>query len=384
MQDERPKCPRKRLVVCCDGTWQALSGSYPTNVVKLAQSVKSIAQDGVSQSVFYVQGIGTRGRLIDKLGGGGFGWGIDENIQDAYQFLCLNYDDQDDACLCDEIYMFGFSRGAYTVRSLAGLIRCTGGLLPRSEVRKTPEAYRIYRSRVFEDNEKDLKRKEEEIRELSEKVRPVEITLLGCWDTVGALGVPNQIPLLSQWINRKYKFHNYTLSNIIKNALHAVAIDERRKSFPVTPMQQTQSNKVKQEVRQVWFPGTHGCIGGGTEAFRGLSDATLQWMIDQMADLGLGLELDQSIVEHDLDPGEEKFGIFPDHRTPFSTDPGFLYSLLGKQLRSMESEEMPFDEAKDIHDSVIKRWTDKTVQPPYRPANMPKKLAQKLNSMPIA
>nr|WP_322712368.1 DUF2235 domain-containing protein [Nostoc sp. ChiSLP03a]MDZ8213642.1 DUF2235 domain-containing protein [Nostoc sp. ChiSLP03a] len=99
----------KRLVVCCDGTWQQLTSPYPSNIVKLAQSVKPIASDGVPQIVFYDEGIGTESQ---KVLGGATGLGIDRNIEDGYRFLSLNY------VRGDKIYLFGFSRGAYTVRSL--------------------------------------------------------------------------------------------------------------------------------------------------------------------------------------------------------------------------------------------------------------------------
>ncbi|GAB4380862.1 MAG: DUF2235 domain-containing protein [Elainellaceae cyanobacterium] len=400
--------PRKRLVICCDGTWQALAGEYPTNVIKMAQVVKPIASDGVPQVVFYGQGIGTRGKLLEKLGGGAFGWGIDENIQDAYQFLCLNYDPEDESHLADEIYMFGFSRGAYTIRSLAGLIRCAGGLLPRQEVRKTPQAYRIYRSRqkydrslsLKEINKLELQRKEEEMRNLSKGIRPIKITLLGCWDTVGSLGVPAQFPLLSQWVNRKYQFHDYKLSNIIEHALHAVAIDECRRAFDVAPMQQQPDNINRgQTLHQVWFPGVHGCIGGGTEALRGLSDAALQWMMDQIKALELGLDLNRDLVEYDIRPNAAApYGLFPDHKTPFNANISFFYKILGEKLRLMEDEQNPlmFDPtgtngtgANSIHRSAIDRWCDPDLscdpKQCYRPRNMPEWLVAKLSdNLPIA
>jgi uncharacterized protein (DUF2235 family) len=269
----------KRLVVCCDGTWQELTSNYPTNVAKIAQAVKTVTTDinSMPQIVFYGAGIGT-GDGLDKWFGGAFGWGIDKNIQDAYRFFCLNYD------AGDEIYLFGFSRGAYTVRSLAGLIRCAGGLLPRSEIRKTPNVYDIYRSLVHYPEEKDLneeqintrelKRKEKAMEALSQNIREARLTLLGCWDTVGSLGVPDQIPFLplDHWLNKKYKFHDYKLSKIIDKALHAVAIDEPRKVFDVAPMEQQEDNKNRGQIlRQVCFPGDRGCVGGGTKDVRGLS-----------------------------------------------------------------------------------------------------------------
>jgi uncharacterized protein (DUF2235 family) len=264
----------KRLIICCDGTWQTLSNPYPTNVVKLAQAVKSVASDGTPQVVYYDEGIGTGDRL-DRLTGGAFGWGIDEAVQGAYRFICMNYSPEDG----DELYLFGFSRGAYTVRSLAGLMSCSG-IVSRSDIRDTPEAYEVYR----EKNDERRCRKSQAFRD--SHLGRVPITLLGCWDTVGSLGIPDQVPLLpiNELLNEKYKFHDTILSSIIQHALHAVALDERRKVFDVTPMKKNPNNR-DQKIHQVWFPGEHGCIGGGTRAYRGLSDAALLWMMDMIAQL---------------------------------------------------------------------------------------------------
>ena len=124
----------KQLIICSDGTWQKITSPYPTNVVKMTQAIEI----DPANLVFYGEGIGT-GNWIDRLAGGLFGLGIDKNIQDAYRFLCLNY------APGDRIFLFGFSRGAYTVRSLVGLIRSVG-MLPRQGVRKIPQAYQIYQA----------------------------------------------------------------------------------------------------------------------------------------------------------------------------------------------------------------------------------------------
>lgn len=354
----------KRLIVCCDGTWNDLTTQYPTNVVKMAQAVKT-DNTKLPQILFYGQGIGTAGKTINRLGGGAFGWGINENIQDAYRFLCLNYQPN------DEIYLFGFSRGAYTVRSLAGLIRCAGGVLPRNQIRKTPKVYDIYRSRVYSDSRKDLDRKEQEMRALSQNIQPARITLLGCWDTVGSLGVPRQIPLLSRLLNRKYQFHDYQLSGIIDNALHAIAIDEQRAALEVTPMQQQENNRGFQKLHQVWFPGDHGCVGGGSKAEQGLSDGALLWMIEQMEALELELELDINKIELEPDLEPPQYGIRPDHTSSFDNRIRFPFNLIGKKLRDMK----PFnftDKAglnfHDIAESVKRRWH--TPELNYRPKNL--------------
>lgn len=329
----------KRLIVCCDGTWQKLASSYPTNVVKIAQAVKPVSNDGTPQSVFYDEGIGT-GDQLNKLVGGAFGWGIDKNIQDAYRFLCLNYNQG------DEIYLFGFSRGAYTVRSLAGMIYCSG-LLSRPNIRSAPEAYRIYRDR-------DIKPSDPEAQAFRANYgERVQITLLGCWDTVGALGVPDQIPFLpvDDWLNSKYKFHDTTLSSMIQKALHAVAIDELRKVFDVTPMEKSPKFDA-QVLRQVWFPGEHGSVGGGSKEQRGLSDMALQWTMSEIGNLGLGLEFDPNNVED---------GIHTDPTIDFDNKPGIIYQVTGTKPRAITGS---FD---DLHESVKKRWQARS---DYRPENL--------------
>lgn len=332
----------KRLIVCCDGTWQQLTSPYPTNVVKLAQAVKPIANDGIPQIVFYDQGIGTESY---KLLGGVTGLGIDQSIQHAYRFLCLNY------VSSDEIYLFGFSRGAYTVRSLAGMIYCSG-LLDRPHIARAPEAYELYRNR-------DIKPRDRAAVEYRQTYGDrVPITLLGCFDTVGALGIPG-LPAFRQFhqqLNKRYRFHDTTLNKSVQNALHAVAIDEIREVFAVTPMKK-HPDADNQRVTQVWFPGEHGCVGGGTEEHSGLSDAALQWMIDSVSQLRLGIELDPSVIPT---------GINPNYGIDFKNNPGF-FKLAGIKLREVG------DTIEDLHESVIKRWQSRA---DYRPRNLEQLLSK--------
>lgn len=328
----------KRLVICCDGTWQQLASPYPSNVVKLAQSVKPIASDGVTQIVFYDEGVGTEGQ---KVLGGATGLGIDRNIEDGYRFLSLNY------VKGDEIYLFGFSRGAYTVRSLAGMIYCSG-LLERPHVTKAHQAYELYRNR-------DIKPRDKVATEYRETFGDrVPITLLGCFDTVGALGIPG-IPAfrkLHQQLNKRYRFHDTTLNKFVENALHAIAIDEIREIFDVTPMNKHPEAE-NQRVIQKWFPGVHGCVGGGTEEHSGLSDTALQWMIDSIGDLGLGLDLDPSVIPT---------GINPNYECDFKNDVGF-FKLAGIKWRDVS------DTIEDLHESAINRLQKRK---DYRPKNLQK------------
>jgi uncharacterized protein (DUF2235 family) len=328
----------KRLIVCCDGTWQQLSSSYPSNIVKLAQAVKPIDGNGTQQIVFYDPGIGTESQ---KLLGGATGAGIDRNIEDCYRFLSFNYADG------DEIYLFGFSRGAYTVRSLAGMVYCSG-LLDRRHITRAHEAYELYRDRNIKPKDQTAVNYRQTYGER------VPITLIGCFDTVGALGIPLVFPfnIFNSALRKRYSFHDTTLNRSIQNALHATAIDEIRKIFDVTPMVKG-ADVENQRVIQKWFPGEHGCVGGGTEATRGLSDGALQWMIDSIKGLGLGLDFDTSAI-----PTEIK----PDCECNFTNNPGF-FKLAGIKLRDVG------DNVESLHENTISRLKNR---PDYRPRNLEK------------
>ncbi|MBX9256331.1 DUF2235 domain-containing protein [Desmonostoc muscorum CCALA 125] len=340
---------KKRLVVCCDGTWNELTSSYPTNVVKFAGSVKYTASDQTPQLVFYLSGCGTENDdLIYRIGGGAFGWGIDKIIQDAYRFLCMNYDKDAQ----DEIYLIGFSRGAYIVRCLAGMIyKC--GLLRRSKIRGIPKAYELYRDSKINPNAEQAKKFREYNSKKIESKKDylkyrVPIKMLGCWDTVGALGIPDITPWLpiSKLWNQKYEFYDATLSPIVENAFHAVAIDEKRKIFPSTPMKKNEKN-INQKVEEVLFVGEHGCIGGGTKEYRGLSDYPFQWIVNKAQNLGLEFEDD---LQFD-----------PNSNTQFNNSVTGFYALGGEEWRPIKSSTIA------IHYSVIKRLKD---CPDYRPGNL--------------
>jgi uncharacterized protein (DUF2235 family) len=328
----------KRLVVCCDGTWQRLESPYATNVERIAQAVKSQTSDGVPQMIYYHEGLGTWDR-IDKWLGGAFGIGIDQHIQQAYLFLALNYDPG------DEVYFFGFSRGAYTVRSLAGMLnRC--GLVTEQNIRKIPEAYQRYRLPKDLPSEQQL----DMDRFRATHCIPCEILLIGCFDTVGSLGVPSQIPWLplEKIVNNRLRFHDTTISKIVKHALHACAIDEQRRSFNVTPMVRDRLN-VNQSVEQMWFVGDHGCVGGGDAKKVLLSNIALHWMITRVKELGLGLELDFSAQpdSKEMNPLEN-----------FLTDRRLIYHLTGSIDRVIDPQ------ADAIHESALKRFTaDGSYQP---------------------
>ena len=174
--------------------------------------------------------------------------------------------------------MLGFSRGAYTARSLVGMIRNVGLLTP-DNIHRIDDAYGLYRNRDFSADT------EEAQAFRSRYSRNISIKFLGVWDTVGALGIP--LAAL-EWLNAAvYAFHDTELSGIVKNAAHAVAIDENRVDYQVTLWKQIA--KVGQSVEQCWFIGAHADVGGGYDS-RDLSDITLNWMQAKARAAGLSID----------------------------------------------------------------------------------------------
>lgn len=372
----------KRLVVCCDGTWQDLAQDYPTNVVKITQAIKHY-DENIQQIVYYDEGIGAesnispeedltflgaghREQLLEGIKGGGLGKGIDKNIRDAYRFLCLNY------APGDEIYLFGFSREAYTVRSLAGMLyHC--GLIKRPYLRKVPEAYELYRSEIPPHDAKIAQFRQVYCHSNSEHRDRVPIKLLACWDSVGSLGLPDVISgvPVDKFINRdRYKFHDTRLSTIIENALHAVAIDEDRKTFSVTLMEKSPEAE-SQELKQVWFPGDHGCVGGGTKPQSKLADNALLWMMESVEEIGLDLKFDRAEIPEaeKIDP-DPAFEYKPEAKVKVLSQltrgrltgnvMGDMTKLPGKNIRQIPEQD-------EIHPSAFERWQRRS---DYRPSNL--------------
>jgi len=328
----------KRLVICSDGTWQSERSKYPTNIAKIAQAVRTSDSTGTQQIVYYDSGVGTRSKR-DRVGGGAFGWGLDQAIKHAYRFLALNWEQG------DEIYLFGFSRGAYTVRSLAGLLNCCG-LVSREHLRQVPVAMDLYRAREIEPSDPKSKNFR---RSFSKEV---QVTALCCFDTVGSLGIPDLVPFLpfDNMLNAKYQFHDTELSGIIANAFHAVAIDERRKVFGVTKMDQSRRNP-NQSIKEMWFVGDHGCVGGGSAEKAALSNLTLGWLISEIESASLGLSFDPTKIQ-----GGTKGNVL----ASFNEDRGFL-DFAGRRWREIEGG------VAALHATVKRRWQG---TPGYRPKNL--------------
>jgi uncharacterized protein (DUF2235 family) len=269
---------KKRLLVFCDGTWNSADRPAVTNVCKLKEAVA----ESDEQLVKYEPGVGTK--LGERISGGAFGYGLSRNVRDCYQWLVDNYEPG------DELWFFGFSRGAFTARSLAGLVRNSGILLPEHRD-MVADAYKLYRSR----KPGDAPWEEAATAWRGRHSHPLpRIHFIGVWDTVGALGIPN-LRFLLPGISKRWTFHDTTLSSYVDNAFHAISIDERRRPFvPTLWVKQVKDGKVvepppEQTVAQVWFAGVHSDVGGGYENPE-LSEIPLLWIAERARECGLVLK----------------------------------------------------------------------------------------------
>jgi uncharacterized protein (DUF2235 family) len=270
----------KRIVLCFDGTWNkpADEGLPPadrveTNVCRFHDALAEAAVDGGRQVACYNPGVGTD--WWDRFAGGAFGAGLDLHILEGYKTLAREYEPG------DEVFVVGFSRGAYTARSLVGMVRNCGLVTPGGpdwlfNVR-VGAAYGIYRTRGDGVDSKTARAFRGSF------AREVRVKFLGVWDTVGALGIPLDV---TAELNRSfYQFHDTELSGIVDNAYHAVSLDEHRRDYDVclwNPAQPTPG----QALEQRWFCGAHADVGGGY-ASRRLSDLSLRWMMDKAGAAGL-------------------------------------------------------------------------------------------------
>jgi len=313
----------KRIITCSDGTWNKPGDKYEgeyveTNVQKIFEAickrVRNERNEIIYQVKYYDEGVGAEGTAWSKMIDGATGKGIDDNIKDIYKFIVWNYEPG------DELFLFGFSRGAYTARSLAGLIR-NCGILKCNDLQLIDRAYDIYRDRTNEALNPDGEEAKLFREKYSHPLKPIKF--IGVWDTVGALGIPVHA---FQWINKnKYEFHDTTLSSLVEHAYQALAVDEHRDNFKPTLWQKSDAVKfgrVKQEMEQVWFPGVHSNIGGGYPK-EGLSDVALDWMVRKAQKCGLGF--DEPYLLHRIRPNctakmyDSKTGLFsflPDYTRP--------------------------------------------------------------------
>ena len=303
----------KNVVVCCDGTGNEVSENI-SNVLKLYRVLRKTGKTAPRQVVLYDPGVGTLARpdpwtkfRQDAVTVFGLmtGYGLDDNIIAAYTFLINNYEDGDD------VYLFGFSRGAYAVRMLAGLIHKVGLLAPHQQnlagaaltayKQSTEINHAVVVQLSGEEPEPGPQSRDDRAAQFARIVstRWPTVKFVGVWDTVASVIVP-----------RPDKFYTFSLQELpytrrnpsVRVFRQAIAIDERRRMFRLHGWDDAQTfmhnrfsktnNSDPQDIQQVWFAGVHADIGGGyPEAESGLSKYPLLWMIGEAAAHGLAVNM---------------------------------------------------------------------------------------------
>ncbi|PHZ84718.1 DUF2235 domain-containing protein [Paremcibacter congregatus] len=259
----------KNIVICCDGT----GNEYSENNTNVVGAFSSIERDN-KQVAFYDTGVGTFNPLGMSLGpvskkvgiifGQAFGYGVKQNVQEAYVYLMDRYE------AGDNVFIFGFSRGAYTARVLAGMLhKC--GLLQKGSKNLIPYVMKMN----FEEKPEHLV--EGFKRDFCHTCKP---HFVGVWDTVASIGT----------LHPTRHFKDDVLNHDVANGYHAISIDEKRKKFPISLWDESQKSN-QQNTQQVWFAGVHSDIGGWYNE-RGLSDITLKWMLSNAEKCGLRLKKD--------------------------------------------------------------------------------------------
>ena len=403
----------KNIVICCDGTGNEISENI-SNVLKLYRTLRKTEKTTPYQAVFYDPGVGTLARPnpwkkwrqdASAVFGLATGYGLDDNVLNAYEFIVDNYEEG------DEIYMFGFSRGAYTVRVLAGLIHKVG-LVSKPQVNLAGSGLTAYKQfsgdnpdagldlKQFTDGgavEQDPASKEDPAAQYARilSVKWPTVKFVGVWDTVASVIVPR--PDRLYWPSLQVLA--YTEQNpSVQIFRQAISIDECRRMFRLLPWEQPQTfmtnrfsktnNDAPQDSQQVWFAGVHGDIGGGyPETQSGLSKYPLLWMIEEA--VKCGLTVDRATVNQ-LGWGRQR------KNSPFSyVAPDFMaarhdsmtpaWRVLEvlpkedkyKQWKSRQSflgfyipdaEPRPIPEDAFIHESVVEKIAKDR---DYKPVNMP-------------
>jgi len=386
----------KRIAVLIDGTWNKEGSGADTNVAKLDSArkiqafIKATAADGTLQHVHYHDGVGTEGDLIQKLLGGFIGLGLKKIIQDVYEFIVADY------AAGDELYIVGFSRGAYAARALAGLIGASG--IQRKldanvfevawqhyrvapAVRKQPQtAGSSDRKTLADYNMLATKQSFHDTR---------TITCVGVWDTVGSYGIPAGIGLaaLARYFTlAMLGFHDTSFGDHVKVGLHAIAVDERRRPFVPTFWTILKGEKPKGHVEQTWFAGAHSNVGGGYSD-SGLSDEALIWMIARVQAL-TGLEFDVQAVKSNTKPNIG--GVVVDSAQGWPIDHMFphyraILSPIAIHHGYFSNSEDPTEEHinERVHWSVIAKRAGTAANrysPPNLPTNIrPEKIAEITN-----
>ncbi len=354
---------QKRLVLFLDGTWNSVDSN--TNVWRMRALCAAKSKDGKPQLIYY--SVGVNGFL-----GGVFGQGLDENIRLAYEWLIENYNEG------DEIFIFGFSRGAFTARSLAGLVAIDGILKAGSPI-GIAELFDRYKKgdeeTIWKLKEKsaagDIAGLPEQDKWLLKYSQAANVNLVGVWDTVGSVGLAaGNIPGISR---SSFDYLQTGLRIHILNAYHALAIDEHRNDFaptlwdvrhPKDPNAVIAQARPLTSVEQRWFVGAHANVGGGYQTDL-LAQAPLRWMMKKAEAHGLSfrseVDLDGDAVKAPIADSYKSFGsgLYAVVSPP-------LYRTIGREP-DVRDDGSHVNVNETIDSSVFERWR---ADAKYRPANL--------------
>jgi uncharacterized protein (DUF2235 family) len=299
--------------------------------------------------------VGTR--RFERVRGGAFGVGLSRNVMDAYAFLAGVYEPG------DELYFFGFSRGAFTARSTVGLVRKCGVLRP-GNVNRVKDAYRLYRERLTKPNDNEA-----QIFRRMYSHPEADLKFVGVWDTVGALGIPID-GIRLPFAQKLWGFHDTVLSSHVRYAYHALAVDERRRPFRPTLWQQ-QAKATDQTLEQVWFSGVHSDVGGGYPDPE-LAEIALLWMVDRARACGLAFEPGHfRPTDPPIESGPRQRGeaIGPNALGELHESRKGFYRLQRSCIRNLAD---PEGSNLSVASSAVRRSRE---EPGYRPENLEEYLA---------
>lgn len=361
-----PIQPYKRIAMFLDGTWNTINDN--TNVWRLRALTAPVDTDGVRQLIYYDQGLGTE--VGSKARGGMFGVGIDNKILQAYRWLIENFNNG------DKIYIFGFSRGAYTARSLSGMISRCGILQPGGPL-SIKQLYDRYKKALNVPSLESLKANPPSDPTLEEEwlikySRFTTIQFLGVYDTVGSLGFPSSYSRFKL----QHGFLNTHLRAPNISAFHALAIDEHRKDFSPTLWTRTTPNdpsapaprppRTLAETEQRWFAGAHGNIGGGYSDDI-LAQRPFAWMASKATGQGLVFKDDvKPFVTSRISPVIDSYTDFLSGWYRLIADP-FYREIDAAPINKSDGIETTINET--IDNSVFERWRNDRN---YRPVNLAK------------
>lgn len=280
------------IAVFLDGTWN--DPHTNTNIAQLRERVLPLDGDGTRQEVVYREGVGVK--MGERLRGGLFGYGLNQQIEQAYADIARRWTGSG-----DRLFLLGYSRGAFSARSLGGMIaRC--GIIQDRDL-PAPDVFARYRRGKAAPGLNEMQRgeaapRDAEDRLVLERSTLARIRFIGVFDTVGALGIPGG--LFRPFVAARYEFHDTKLSGLVDHARHAVAVDEQRPHFVATlwdgvpkPIEGHETT-----VAQRWFAGSHGNVGGGgtsrPETDNPLSAIAREWLCDEARDAGLAIAPDPS------------------------------------------------------------------------------------------